>query len=272
MNFFVGMNNTTINNLAITEHGLSFWIDYNNKRYLFDTGQSNQFINNLESGGINIRSVDSIILSHNHYDHVGGVNTILDMDLEAEIFVGKGFWNQKKSVEEKVIIDKGASFSKDDIENSALKLVEVSNKIKYIDEGVFIVSQFERLSSIEKIEDRFVIEEDGMLIPDNFDDEIALCFEIDEGLVVFVGCSHPGIINIASAISKRVGKPIVALIGGFHLNNYDSKTCKKVALTLRDIVKKVITGHCTGNIAEEELKNVFKKDYYTLSAGENYCA
>ena len=71
----------------LAEHGLSFWIEYNNKLILFDTGQSDILIRNAEILGINLSQTDAIILSHGHYDHTGGLSEILDIAPNSTIYL-----------------------------------------------------------------------------------------------------------------------------------------------------------------------------------------
>ncbi len=91
---------------------------------------------------------------------------------------------------------------------------------------------------------------------DEFKDEVALCFEHEKGLVVFVGCSHPGIVNMLETIKKKFGKSIYAVIGGFHLIKQESSYIYEVVDYLYKNIEIIGTGHCTGGVAEELLKKI----------------
>jgi len=71
----------------LAEHGLSFWIEYEDKRILFDTGQSDILIQNAKALGVNLAEADAIILSHGHYDHVGGLAAVLDIAAKAKVYL-----------------------------------------------------------------------------------------------------------------------------------------------------------------------------------------
>jgi 7,8-dihydropterin-6-yl-methyl-4-(beta-D-ribofuranosyl)aminobenzene 5'-phosphate synthase len=71
----------------LSEHGLSFWIEYGDKRILFDTGQSDILLRNAETLDINLAKADDIVLSHGHYDHTGGLSAVLDIAHKATVYL-----------------------------------------------------------------------------------------------------------------------------------------------------------------------------------------
>ena len=86
---------TLIENLAnrsglIAEHGLSFYIETDKSKIIFDTGQSSLFLNNAKKLNINIEDVDALVLSHGHFDHTGGLYPFLEANKKAKIFCKKG--------------------------------------------------------------------------------------------------------------------------------------------------------------------------------------
>ena len=81
------VENTASEADLLAEHGLSFWIEYGDKRILFDTGQSDILIQNAKALGINLAEADAIILSHGHYDHTGGLAAVLDIADKAKIYL-----------------------------------------------------------------------------------------------------------------------------------------------------------------------------------------
>ena len=88
---------------------------------------------------------------------------------------------------------------------------------------------------------------------DSFTDEIAVALDTEQGIVVIVGCSHPGIMNILRTIEKRSGKKICGVVGGTHLMEADGERLRK---TIDDLKEMNINNNfgekfifnCTGNV------------------------
>ena len=74
----------------LTEHGLSIYVETDRHKILFDSGQSNAFIKNAETLGINLEEIDTAVLSHGHYDHSGGWKGFLEVNQKAEIYMQRG--------------------------------------------------------------------------------------------------------------------------------------------------------------------------------------
>ncbi len=229
-------------NALIAEHGLSLYIEYEGKRILFDTGASAHFIDNAYTLGIDLADLDAIVISHGHYDHGGGFRGYAErIGTPCPLYVGKGFFERKCSYKE----DRSAGFDRAFAEEKGFTVTEVE-KDTGIFPGVFVVTGFRRDSG-ERIPERFLRLREGRMIPDDFSDEISLCFCTDDGVALAVGCSHPGIINIVSTVSERYGR-IAALFGGTHLIDADDE---RIIRTLEMLSGSGIrfSGlcHCTGD-------------------------
>ena len=80
------VENSVYRSQLLAEHGLSFWIDYGDNSYLFDTGQGQVLNHNLKTLGLNPTELKGVILSHGHYDHGGGLNNILEQQPEVPVY------------------------------------------------------------------------------------------------------------------------------------------------------------------------------------------
>jgi len=207
------------------EHGLSFYIETNSKKILFDTGYSDVFLKNACKMGINLLDLDYIILSHGHYDHIWGLSYYLNFLLSA-LKQGQQFkkpiilthpdtFNEKYDEKSKEI---GSLISKEKLEkNLEVKLTKepfwISENLVFLGE-IPRNNNFEGKESIGKIFKNENFEDDFIL------EDSALVYKSNSGLAIITGCSHSGICNIIE-YSKNIcsESKINDIIGGFHLVN-----------------------------------------------------
>ena len=89
------IENETARRDLMAEHGLSFLVEADGKQILFDTGSSSYVWKNAEKLGVSPRDIDIVVLSHNHYDHVGGLTQGIRLGMDAEIVCGEEFFDEK---------------------------------------------------------------------------------------------------------------------------------------------------------------------------------
>ena len=233
------------------EHGLSLLIEYNNKLVLFDTGRSSNFIENAKKLRLDLSKIDYLVLSHAHYDHTSGtIPFIKEYDYKNNIYVGKGFTNNKYSLYENYEY-KGTPFKMEELKN----IVYVDNELK-IDEDFSLFSNFKYNDNNSHF---YILNKNYE--KDLFVEETVLSINTDKGLVLIVGCSHAGINNIVSEIISRTNKKIRGIIGGFHLSDLSSDECLKVIEKLKKHdLEFICPMHCTGHdsLFRKEFKNKCK--------------
>ncbi len=242
-----------------SEHGLSFFIEEEGRKVLFDTGQSELFLKNAETLGICLEEIDSLIISHGHYDHANGLPALVKLGVKPSCYLGKGFFNPKYVNEATGIRFNGVNFSLEDLRCAGWEIHEISHTPFPLDTGdtkMWIVSDFLREDPYETIPARFVRNsEEGELIADTFTDEIMLVIESAKGLILIVGCSHPGIINMIERVKSLFDLPIYALIGGTHLVNADPQRIDHVISYLEESTISIVgIAHCTGENAVREAR------------------
>ena len=230
------------------EWGLSVHIEYEGQGYLLDAGQTDLFLQNARKLNIPIEDVEYGVLSHAHYDHSDGMAAFFEANARAPFLL-------RRAAKRKCY-----DLGKQPVKYIGIReglLDAYRDRIDYLDgdvelnPGVHIVghhtpglaAQGERASMYLRCGNGWK--------PDAFDHEQSLIFETGAGLVVFSSCSHAGAdVILREALERFPGREIRAIIGGLHLYIRTPEEVRALARRMRAIgVRKVITGHCTGDAA-----------------------
>lgn len=191
-------NNSDENNILLSEHGLSLYIEIDEMKILFDTGQSGDFIKNAEKLKIDLNNLDYVILSHGHYDHSGGFTKLVENTKNPfKLIVGNRFFNKKyKLLESDEYKFNGNSFDEKFINRNNISTKYIDQDSFNITEDAILFSNFERNTDFEVLNKKFYIKQNDEYMIDDFSDEIVLTVKTEKGLVVILGCSHVGVVNI----------------------------------------------------------------------------
>ncbi len=253
------IENSPGENLALqNEHGISFCIETEDHKILFDTGQSGAFLKNAEVLRVDLSDLDYVVLSHGHYDHSGGLKSLMETADRFELIVGNGFFEEKYAELAgggcKFI---GNNFTREYLEEHHIRCSENDTPVRELLPGVYVLGQFPRINKDEVISPRFKLLKNGQFIPDSFDDEILLVIDSPAGLVVLLGCSHPGMRNLLDAVKSRFNKPIYAVMGGTHLVEASDLVADAASEYLKQESIPVIgVAHCTGERAMNTLSQL----------------
>lgn len=238
MNKFVVLSSNYTEIAGVSaEHGLSLAIFTNGKKIVFDTGQSNLFFKNSQMIGIDIQNPDAVVISHNHYDHTGGLGSGIYADVlfYPEDF-GKDCFRKLKNGSKSI----NSPFLKSFLDSVAKKHVCVKETCD-TDFGKIIIT-----SSVTEFY------EDSAFTKQYFMNELSLVV----AKTLFVGCSHTGLFKIIeTALSS--GLKIESVVGGFHTKNMSDEAIHSIAEKLKDYkIKRVYPFHCSGFALNEKLKNM----------------
>ena len=264
-------NNPDDEGQLLYEHGFSLFIEVEGKKILFDTGQSGDFIENAKSTNKNLNDLDFCVISHGHYDHSGGLKKLVSViDKFPQLIVGEEFFKPKyKKIDVSNYQFNGNSFDECFILMNQISLRKVKEDMIYLTKKIIVFHSFFSHTEYEKKNKRFFVKENTDFIQDNFDDEISLGIVTKKGLVVIVGCSHVGIVNILKTISEKVNMPIYAVIGGTHLIEADEVRIKKTIDAFKEMkIQLVAVSHCTGEEGISFISQQMKEQFLYNNTGK----
>jgi len=252
------------------EHGLALYIETATARILFDAGQSDAFIANAKSLGVELGRIDAVLLSHGHYDHSGGLASLYDAIAPAKppLYAGKGYAVPKFARNDAGLTGNGIPDSARPPRSP--QAIEVGTRAAVLP-GLHVLPHVEPVDGLVPAP-RFRLVENGAERLDSFDDEVSLVFDEPAGLVVVTGCAHRGIVNIVEAAMKAFpGKPVAAVVGGFHLVDAPEDTIARVADAMVRIgPARILCGHCTGPRAYAALYARLPGRVSWLSCGQKF--
>jgi len=222
-------------NFTLAEHGLSYFIEYDNMRILFDAGQSDMFLKNAGIMNISIDNIDLVILSHGHFDHGNG----LDYLSRNNLLCHPGCFVRRYRRIDKGFI--GLKKSRDEIQ-SEFTLNTSSGPYRVTDK-IFYTGEIPRLTDFESVNTPFIFE-DGR--PDFVTDDSALVLLLHDGLFVITGCGHAGIVNTLEHARKITGvNKLAGIMGGFHLKGINTQTKETIRYLKYNRINHVLPSHCT---------------------------
>lgn len=243
----------------IGEHGLSFLIETDRHKILFDTGQGFAILKNADALGADLSNIDTVVLSHGHYDHAGGIRPLLTRNTSFTLTAHPGIFEHKLICINGTELFIGFSESQSSLEQSGVRLCLKKTPAE-IAPGIMTTGEIPMNTEFEAVEEMFFKTDMQGRVPDTFSDENALILDTEKGIVVMLGCAHRGVINTLKHVSHLSGKKkIHAILGGLHLASAGADKLRKITEVLRQFhVGKIISGHCTGFKAMAELFYHFK--------------
>ena len=216
--------------------GFSCLVQTGDQNILFDTGTDGKILlDNMEKLKIDPEIVDSIVISHDHYDHYGGLTDFLKQN------------SQVKEVRfPKVYILSALLQTKNIAENFGAVVLEIDNPTK-ITENIYTTGELGA-----------GIKEQSLIVKSN------------KGLVIITGCSHPGIVNIVRKVKELFPKEEIYLVlGGFHLFQASDSELRDIINSFKELsVQKVAPCHCSGDRTRELFKQEYKHNFIENGVGK----
>ncbi|HBL24649.1 MAG TPA: hypothetical protein DDZ40_11105 [Deltaproteobacteria bacterium] len=215
-----------------TGWGVSYLID---GHVLFDAGENEDILfHNMRSMNVTPDEVKKIVISHEHWDHVGGLWRLLTHNPGVPVYVCPGVSREFK--------DKIASFGAD---------VVMVKPFMEIDRNIYTSGEAKGMS-------RYGI------IP-----EQALILRSKKGITVITGCAHNGIVDILASVCEKMPEPVHLVLGGFHTLDQSLPLVRSVIKRFREMgVGKVAPTHCTGTEAIQLFKEAYGSDFIEAAVGK----
>jgi 7,8-dihydropterin-6-yl-methyl-4-(beta-D-ribofuranosyl)aminobenzene 5'-phosphate synthase len=244
--------------------GFSALVEIAGKRILFDTGNdADIFAANVKAKGVDLKTLDFVVLSHRHSDHMAGLNYVLSINPTVKIYAPKegfgiygsslpsSFYRKDETLPPEMryyggsppqIMKFGAAWHRANF--------ELIDKTTEIAPGVTLIALVSDAPGTKELK------------------ELSLAVNTPEGLVLVVGCSHPGIEKIVEA-AAAINPKIHLIAGGFHLVVASDDVIAKAVAALKDTfkVESIAPGHCTGEPTFAALKKAFGDQYLYAGLG-----
>lgn len=250
------------------EHGLSFYVETEDTRILFDFGAGGHALENALRLGIRPEQTDFAVGSHGHYDHAAGYRDFVKAGLNCPLVTGQGFFREKYALNGPKATYLGTGFDSQFLKENKIEHRECTSVLE-LSGGCWVMGGMKRTHDFEMVPERFVIRDKNGWRQDYFEDEICLVLENKGGLVVIVGCSHPGILNILDTVRERFSKPIRAVVGGTHLVEADRERIRMTVRLMKEMGTSLLGfNHCSGDLLREMMAENPELNTVYLGAGD----
>lgn len=254
-------------NIYKAEHGISYLIESPDRNILFDTGHSNTYLENAGLMNIDLCSlIDTIVLSHGHWDHANGMKYLVDLVSKGkckkgiELFSHPGIFNKRYR--------SGSDYNIGiDLEVEVVKSLfkwKASSECIRICEGIFFMGQIPRKNEFEAKTTPYVLENKE---PDYIFDDTGLVIINGDSIILISGCAHSGICNMMEYAREISGlNKFRLIIGGFHLKKNNYQTKETIKYIQSQDVEHIFPSHCTEFSVMAEMSRYF--DIRQLKTGD----
>lgn len=268
------VENTLGNTLCRSEHGLSIYIESNQHFYLVDVGASDLFLYNAKILDVDLTKVETLFLSHGHYDHGGGILDFHKINPMAKIVMQKSalgdYWHKSSSVEKYIGLNP--------------KIKELANVVLVKQDGDFDSDNIQIFTLKNKKQEEFKLwpegnkalkeKQENAFVQDSFSHEQYIVLKENQKNILISGCAHNGILNILEEYHQRYKENPDIIISGFHMRKKEGYTetdfdvIRDTAWELKKTGILCYTGHCTGEEPFRVMKEIMGDKLKYLHCGD----
>lgn len=267
------------------DFGFSCVIEYKGKRILFDAGTNTKFFEqNVRTLKIDLTTIDIAILSHGHYDHMGGFDHLVSVNPKVKIYLPYDFFTlgaptkfpfKEDEPEVSKTLEKDQQYFRGEQSIEGMITVPTGRfwkgNVEYVREPKEIMPGLQLVPTISKLMGTFIkyppYEDNPQFIGMP---ELSVSFQTGKGQVIIAGCSHSTIESIIKSVLEVNNSKIYLVGGGFHLIPYKREYIEGLARRMKDVykVELVAPGHCTGHLGFTVFQQVFGDGYKFFGLGE----
>lgn len=251
------------------EHGLSFYLETKEHKILMDAGATDLFLKNAEALSVDLEQVDTVILSHGHYDHSGGILAFAKINPKAKIYMrdtaGEEYYHVTDTMEKYIGIDKQIL--------SLPQLIRVKGEV-CLDDELSLFGDITGRKYPAKSNLQLKKKEGTSFVQDTFGHEQCLVVEQGGKRILLSGCAHNGILNILDRYREIYdGMPDI-VISGFHMmkkGEYTGEEKENIIGTAKELKQTgalFYSGHCTGQAAFDLMKEIMGEQLRAIHSGE----
>jgi 7,8-dihydropterin-6-yl-methyl-4-(beta-D-ribofuranosyl)aminobenzene 5'-phosphate synthase len=231
------------------EHGFSLLVEHAGRKILFDTGWSSAVVSNLSLLGVHPSEIDTVVVSHGHYDHTGGLYYILQYaGKKMPIYAHSNIFQPRYSTAGEMRQFIGLPYTREQLTVLGAEWRFVDGPVELLP-GLWVSGEIPKESGFESGDARLVVcGADGCDCQDDIPDDLALFFSGPKGMVVIGGCTHSGLVNTVRYGLKLTGAARIAgWVGGTHLGPVPAEQQEKTMAELESLNPDFIAAnHCTG--------------------------
>lgn len=235
-------DNQTWSNQFGCEHGLSIAITTNSFLLLIDTGQSDLFLRNAQTLNIALAQTDAVICTHWHYDHTGGLATLLEQHPELKVWMHKDAFCTRYSHSSATTKSNGVPHRVQKMHQK--QLLHTIDKTTQILPQVWLIS----LPQAAPANSRLCIRDHNQaLAPDPFPDELFVLIHTLQGAVLVTGCAHYPLPDVLTHIEQQMGiTRYRCIVGGLHLAGaHETTISAQIAQCKKFSIHQWALNHCT---------------------------
>lgn len=215
---------------TLSDWGWACLVIRENDTILFDTGARKDILfRNLDALNIDLSTIQTMVISHHHGDHVGNIFPVLEKCGRLQVFLPSSLDGKFRRMVDQYNVH-----------------TEVEKDIRQIAYNIFLTGEM-----------GFQIREQGLVI------------KTPDGLVLITGCGHPGVDRMVKKVSRKFGQPVYMVIGGFHLEGFSNSEIDEIISTFNEFgVKKIAPGHCTGQTAMDKFRKAYQHNFIRSGTGK----
>lgn len=264
---------------CLAEHGLSVYIESGDRKILFDLGASDLYQQNARLMKVDLEQVDTVVISHGHYDHTGGIPSFCELNKKAKIYIHEKAFMTTYGMENGKLDEEPCSIRWTEQQHELVRgRLVLTNGVTWLTDDIAVSGTIPKIENCISTESFYFKNEDGSLMTDPMEHEQFLAIRIrDEngnsrGFFLFSGCSHNGVIPcLRYAKALFLDERVLGFLAGMHLYNANSETRNMILEQVAaEEIDYILPVHCTGILAICDLRQLMGARCIPAGVGDKF--